>query len=223
LSRYEKNRERKDRYIRLMSEGYDGRRQQMYSLSVPEENSSRKEHIRSTEACTKKKELEIQRLMDTYGNDVLRTSYMYLKDLQKAEDAFQEVFIKVFNKYERFRGKSSEKTWIIKITINVCKDILRSSWFKRVLVTDKVSLNQSDGLYFEDSLIKKDENRLLFNKVVSLPSALKDVILLYYYQSLSTAEISSILNIAEGTVRSRLYRAREMLKNKLEGRIDLSE
>ncbi len=67
-------------------------------------------------------EKELQRLMDTYGNDVLRPSYMYLRNLQNAEDAFQEVFIKVFNKLESFKGESSEKTWIIRITINVCKE-----------------------------------------------------------------------------------------------------
>lgn len=80
----------------------------MFSLSVPKENNPDKEQKRNIEE-------ELQRLMDTYGNDVLKTSYMYLKDLQKAEDASQEVFIKVFNKYESFRGESSEKTWIIKV------------------------------------------------------------------------------------------------------------
>ncbi len=89
----------------------------MDSLSVPKENKSIIGHDI---------EKEIQRLMDDYGDDVLRTSYMYLKDLQNAEDAFQEVFIRVFNKFESFKGESSEKTWIIRITINVCKDMLRS-------------------------------------------------------------------------------------------------
>jgi len=185
----------------------------MYSLSVPKENKTDKEQ-NITE--------ELQRLMNTYGNDVLRTSYMYLKDIHRAEDAFQEVFIKVFKKYSNFKGESSEKTWIIKITINVCKDILRSSWLKRVLVADKVRL-QNKGSDIESTIIKRDENKLLFGEVVSLPPVFKEVIILYYYQGFDTLEISKILNVAEGTVRSRLHRARETLKNKIGRRLDFSE
>ncbi|MDD2431042.1 MAG: sigma-70 family RNA polymerase sigma factor [Firmicutes bacterium] len=167
-------------------------------------------------------EKEIQRLIDLYGEDVLRTSYMYLKDLQKAEDVFQEVFIKVFNKYETFQGKSSEKTWIIQITINLCKDTLRSSWLKRALLTDKSAIQ--DALDWspstESQVVQSVENKLLFSEVLNLPTVFKDVVLLYYYHSYDTKEISAILKIKEGTVRSRLYRARKILKDKLEGRID---
>lgn len=185
----------------------------MYSLSVPKENSRDKDfHI----------EEEVRRLMDQYGNDVLRTSFMYLKDKHKAEDAFQEVFIKVFNKFKDFKGASSEKTWIIKITINVCKDILRSSWIKRVLLTDQIS-SEGGSSDVEEISIKKDENRLIFNEVLSLPPAFKEVIILYYYHGYDTSAISEILSTREGTVRSRLHRARELLKTKLGGRIDMDE
>ncbi|MDV4151316.1 sigma-70 family RNA polymerase sigma factor [Clostridium sp. AL.422] len=185
----------------------------MDSLSVPEENKE----VRGQDI-----EKEIQRLMDTYGSDVLRTSYMYLKDLQSAEDAFQEVFIKVFNKFENFKGESSEKTWIIRITINVCKDMLRSSWLKRVLLTDNIK-EKRISIGIENRIIKIEENKLLFDEVMSLSHRFKEVIILYYYQNCNTAEISKILNVAEGTVRSRLHRAREILKTRLGGRIDLSE
>ena len=161
---------------------------------------------------------EIERLMNTFGNDVLRTSYMYLKDLQKAEDAFQEVFCKIYKKYGSFRGDSSEKTWIIRITINVCKDILRSSWIKRVLLTDKIGA-QSDLSDVEGKIVKEDESRRLFAEVTSLPKSYKEVMILYYYHEFDTAEISKTLNIAEGTVRSRLHRGREILRNKLGGGI----
>jgi RNA polymerase sigma-70 factor (ECF subfamily) len=167
-------------------------------------------------------ENEIERLMNLYGNDVLRTSYLYLKDKQRAEDAFQEVFLKVYKKYNSFKGKSSEKTWIISIAINVCKDMLRSTWLKRVFLTDNIS-TEKNSEDTDDEAIRLVENRVLFNEVISLQSAMKDVVILYYYQELDTREISSILSIAEGTVRSRLHRAREILKNKLKGRIDFDE
>ncbi len=179
----------------------------MNSLSVPMENDlDEKQNI----------EDEVQRLMNTYGNDVLKTSYMYLKDKYKAEDAFQEVFLKVFKKYKSFRGNSSEKTWLIRITINVCKDMLKSSWFKRILLKDEMS-GQKGSSGVESTVIEKDENRLLFNEVISLSTEFKEVIILYYYHGYDTAEISEILRIAKGTVRSRLHRAREMLKKKIEG------
>jgi len=185
----------------------------MYSLSVPSESKKHKKNNMDE---------ELQRLMDTYGNDVLRTSYMYLKDEQKAEDAFQEVFIKVYKKYDSFIGESSEKTWLIKITINVCKDILRSSWLKRVLLTDRVKSENKD-FDTESIIIKRDENKLLFDEVISLSSGFKDVIILYYYQEFNTLEISKILNVPEGTVRSRLHRARQILKEKIGGRFEFHE
>ncbi|EOR21162.1 RNA polymerase sigma factor [Clostridium sartagoforme AAU1] len=185
----------------------------MDSLSVPKENKSIIGHDI---------EKEIQRLMDDYGDDVLRTSYMYLKDLQNAEDAFQEVFIRVFNKFESFKGESSEKTWIIRITINVCKDMLRSSWLKRVLLTDKLK-EKNIIIGIDNKIIKEEENKILFEEVMSLSYRFKEVIILYYYHNYNTIEISRILNVAEGTVRSRLHRAREILKMKLGGRSDWDE
>ena len=75
----------------------------------------------------------------------------------------------------------------------------------------------------ENRIIKIEENKILFEEVISLSQRFKEVIILYYYQDCNTTEISKILNVAEGTVRSRLHRAREILKTRLGGRIDLSE
>ncbi|HCM12115.1 MAG TPA: hypothetical protein DHW85_02920, partial [Lachnospiraceae bacterium] len=76
---------------------------------------------------------DIENLIRQYGNDVLRTAYMYVKDSHTAEDIFQEVFIKVNQKLSTFEGNSSIKTWIIRITINTCKDYLKSAWNRRVI------------------------------------------------------------------------------------------
>lgn len=185
----------------------------MYSLSVPKEKEMEGRQSIS---------IEIQRLMELYGNDVLRTSYMYLKNRQSAEDAYQEVFIKVFNKFESFKGESSEKTWIIKIAINVCKDMLRGSWLKRVLLTDRLA-SKPGNMDIEDKIIRKGDSRLLFEAVLALPPVSKDVIMLYYYHGYDTAEIAGILEIAEGTVRSRLHRGRELLRKELGGRFDIND
>lgn len=163
---------------------------------------------------------EIERLICVYGNDVLRTSYLYLKDMQRAEDAFQEVFIKAYKNYNSFKGKSTEKTWILSITINLCKDTLRSSWLRRVFVSDMPVTEEKYQIDTDKAAITLIENKLIFDEVMALPSVLKDVVILYYYHQFDTKEISKILGIAEGTVRSRLHRAREILRDKLKGRVE---
>lgn len=180
----------------------------MHSLSVPKRNGK---ETSQTPADA------VQRLMDAYGNDVLRTSYMFLRDIHRAEDAFQEVFIKVFKKYESFRGESSEKTWLISITVNVCKDMLRSAWVKNVLLPGDRKKEEADA-GFEAEVADRDEGRLLLRAVNELPLEFREAVILYYYQNLDTASISRMLHVPQGTVRSRLHRARETLKKKLEGR-----
>ena len=167
---------------------------------------------------------EIERLIDSYGNDVLRISYIYLKDKHLAEDAFQEVFVKVYKNLEKFQGKSSEKTWILSITMNTCKDMLRSSWLKRIIrLEDNESMNfemKDTSNSLDDTVIRQLEYKELLNEVMNLPRKYKELIILYYYENISTSEISKILNIPEGTVRSRLFRAREMLKYNIGGKIE---
>ncbi|HEY8364267.1 MAG TPA: sigma-70 family RNA polymerase sigma factor [Haloplasmataceae bacterium] len=155
-------------------------------------------------------EKTIERLVSTYGNDVLRLAFMYLKDKHLAEDAFQEVFIKVFHKWDSFRYEASEKTWIMKITINVCKDILKNNWYKKVSFYEYDDISYMNGNYnqIEEELDKK----VLFEQVLMLPEKYKDVILLYYYQGFSVSEIASILDTTTGNVGSLLSRARSLLK-----------
>lgn len=166
---------------------------------------------------------EIERLINCYGDDVLRVAYLYVKDMHKAEDVFQEVFIKVFKKYDTFKGNSSEKTWIMKITVNVCKDYLKSFWIKRVFLnSDREIYNKEYNVEsLDDSIIKSIESRELLNKVMDLSVKYKEVIILYYYQQFTTREISEMLKIPEGTIRTRLFRARELLKKNIGGRIEL--
>lgn len=162
---------------------------------------------------------DIETLIRQYGNDVLRTAYMYVKDSHTAEDIFQDVFIKVNQKLSTFEGNSSIKTWIIRITINACKDYLKSAWNRRVVPMME---------YQEDAIISdtdykevenKDTNNLIKQTVLSLPAKYKDVVLCVYFNDMTVAEAAAVLNIAEGTVKSRLSRARQKLKTLLEGRV----
>lgn len=169
---------------------------------------------------------EIERLINCYGDDVLRVAYLYVKDKHKAEDIFQEVFIKVFKKYDTFKGNSSEKTWIMKITVNACKDYFKSFWIKRVLLNsdreeDREIYNEEcSDQSLDDSIIKSIESKELLNEVMNLPIKYKEVIILYYYQQFTTREISEMVKLPEGTIRTRLFRARELLKKNVTGRIE---
>lgn len=167
-------------------------------------------------------EEEIKRLMNAYGNDVLRIAYLYLKDKHLAEDAFQEVFIKVYKNFDKFKKNSSEKTWIMSITMNTCRDILRISWFKKVLMFKDIDndslLDNCENI--DNKVINKIQYKELLKEVMNLPRKYKEPIILYYYEELSTVDISKMLKIPEGTVRSRLFRARTILKSNINGRIE---
>lgn len=156
----------------------------------------------------------IKRLIQNYGNDVLRIAFIYLKDKYLAEDAFQEVFIKVYHNWEQFRNEASEKTWLIRITINVCKDIIKNNWHKLVSFYDFEDIyNYSSKTNYVD---KEVDNKLLFEEILMLPGKYKEVIILYYYQGFSVKEIASILDTSTGQVGSLLSRARSLLKKKVE-------
>ena len=89
------------------------------------------EKAKSISEDKKLDEMELQRMLEVYGNDVLRLCTLYLKDRHLAEDALQETFIKVWQKYHTYLGQANEKTWIMRIAINVCKNYLRTAWIKR--------------------------------------------------------------------------------------------
>lgn len=162
---------------------------------------------------------DIETLMREYGNDVLHTAYLYVKDSHLAEDIFQDVFIKVDQKLGTFQGSSSIKTWIISITINTCKDYLKSAWKRRVVPMteyhEKTITGKNDFLAVE----QMDENKLIRQTVMKLPDKYKDIVLCVYFQDMTISEAASTLNINEGTAKSRLFRAKEKMRLCLEGRI----
>lgn len=157
---------------------------------------------------------KLESLIELYGNDVLRIATLYMQNPSTAEDIFQDVFLKV-NKYlSSFEGKSSEKTWIIKITINTCKDYLKSAWRKKVVSIENFN-DTLENANYDENIIDSENASMVLKEILLLPTKYKDVLILYYYKDFSTIEISKVLNIPEATVRTRMKRAREMLKEKL--------
>lgn len=155
----------------------------------------------------------IEDLIKNYGDDILRICYLYTKDYLQAEDLFQEVFIKVYKNIERFNNQCEVSTWIIKIAINTCKDYLKSAWIKRNILF--WSIEEENNENTENQAILDIEKDYILSSVLNLPSKYREVIYFYYYKGLKTKEIAEVLKIKESVVRSRLMRAREILKREL--------
>lgn len=167
----------------------------------------------------KRQDYDLETLIREHGNEVLKTAYLYVKDLHTAEDIFQEVFIKVNSNIQTFKELSSIKTWIIRITINTCKDYLKSAYHSKVVpmmdfVEDAIT-SEND---FEE-IEAKETKATVKDAVMALPEHYRDVVLCVYMNEMSLDDTSQALGIPVGTVKSRLARAKDKLKYLLERRL----
>lgn len=152
-----------------------------------------------------------ERLVNQCQASLLRTCYMYLRDREQAEDAVQETFFKAYRNFGAFRGESAEKTWLMKIAINTCRDMRRTGWFLHMDRRVTPEMLPDASVPFEEI-----EEGLIV-EVMNLPLRLREVVLLYYYQNMDTNEIAQTLGIARSSVSGRLQRARKILREILEG------
>lgn len=163
------------------------------------------------------KEEMLDEIMDTYGQMIQQLAYTYVKDKSIAEDLTQDIFIKVYKKLEQYDGRASIKTWIYQIAINHCKDYLKSWYHRKVMLTEKMSemiASKRDNI--EQQIIEKNEEKQLVNAVLQLPVKYREVVFLYYFEELSIHEMSETLTTNANTLKTRLKRARQLLKQKLE-------
>lgn len=158
------------------------------------------------------KEDTIEWLMNEYGKSVVRLAFTFVKKEQIAEDIAQEVFIRCYQNLETFRNESSYKTWIYRITVNLCKDRLRSWSFRNIVLTEFFSKNSINNTTPESELLHMERKTDLSMKVLSLPIKYREVIILYYYEELSYNQITDLLDISIQTLKSRLHRGRSYLK-----------
>jgi RNA polymerase sigma-70 factor (ECF subfamily) len=166
-------------------------------------------------------EKNVEKLIEKYGYDIYKLAYFYVKDKGKAEDITQEVFLTCFDKMTYFRGDFSQvKNWLLKITSNKCKDYLRSWAYKYTTISNSfIESLRSKESSLESSLIKKHESSELVALILDLPIKYREVIILYYYQEMKIREIADLLNINENSVKTRLRRGKEKLKNDLKGEL----
>ncbi len=147
-------------------------------------------------------EESLAHLVAQYEVPLLRTCYMYLRDRELAEDATQETFLKAYKALPVFRGECSEKTWLMRIAVNVCRDMRRSAWFRHV--DRSVDLDLLPNAAKTADLGEADD---LTQAVMQLPPKYREVILLHFYQDMTYREIAGVLNIAVSTAGRRVQQA----------------
>ena len=158
------------------------------------------------------REKRLEELVGRYQTPLLHMCYLYLCDQSMAEDALQEIFLKIYRNMDRFRGECSEKTWVMKIAVNTCYSMNHSGWsrFFFFFLTPEMMP--------DETVQTDDEDKQLVSAVAGLPLKLRKVILLYYFQNLKVNEIAETLGISQSSVSGRLKRGRDRLKTMLEGR-----
>lgn len=152
-------------------------------------------------------EQEVNRAVEQYADTVRRICLVHLKNYADTEDIFQTVFVKYLLHTAPFASPEHERAWIIRVTINACKDLLRSVFRRRTLSLEEVAEQPAPA----------DEYRAVLQAAQALPAAYRDVVYLHYYEGYTVPEIAGILGKNVNTVYTRLTRARGLLHRTLGG------
>ena len=141
-------------------------------------------------------------LAETHRDMVYRIALNFFRNIQDAEDAAQEVMLKLYLREEPFSSREHARNWLIRVTLNHCRSVWRSPWRQRVSPEELTA-----AIPFSSP-----EDSALFQTVMELPEKHRTVLYLFYYEELSVREIAEALKLSETAVTSRLSRARKALK-----------
>ncbi len=154
----------------------------------------------------------LAQLIDRYGNMVLRLAYTYLKNKADAEDIVQDVFLQVMEKQPEFQNAEHEKAWLVRTTINHCKNRLHTFWNRNKCSIDEIAeISKCDTYQLDSDVLKA---------VLSLPAKYRTAVYMHYYEGYKTPEFARFFGTSETTVRSWLCRARAKLKDMLKEEYD---
>ncbi|GGH81262.1 RNA polymerase sigma-70 factor (ECF subfamily) [Pullulanibacillus pueri] len=160
----------------------------------------------------------IDELMMNYGQDILQLVYSYVNNKAIAEDVTQEIFIKCYRKLHTFNRKSKIKTWLWRIAINQCKDYLKKWYSKNVYPSDiDFTQYETKDKSVESVIIQQDEDAQLTSAVMKLPVKYREVIYLFYFEEMPINELAHVIGVNPNTVKTRLRRAKTLLKESLGG------
>lgn len=153
-------------------------------------------------------EEETNQAMERYGDTVRRLCMIHLKNEADTQDIFQTVFLKYLLYDRPFESREHEKAWFIRVTLNACKDLLKSFFRSRTVPLEELTNKAAD---------LTDEAREVLNAVLALPQKERDVVYLHYYEGYTAPEISRLLGKNVNTIYTNLARARERLRELLGG------
>lgn len=158
--------------------------------------------MEQTSRCTP---AELERVMDTYGTMVYRLAYSRLRCVSDAEDIYQDVFLRYFQKRPAFSSEEHRRAWLLRVTINCAKNHFASAWFRHTVPLE-------EGIALPDP-----EEQQLDEALACLAPRDRILLHLYYYEGLSAAEMGKLLNRKESTIRTQLTRARGRLAKIMKG------
>lgn len=156
-------------------------------------------------------EQEVNRAVEQYADMVRRLCMIHLKNHADTEDIFQTVFLKYALSSVLFESAEHEKAWILRVTVNACKDLLKSFFRSRTVSLDDI---------MEQPAVMPQDHREVLEAVLSLPVKYKDAVYLHYYEGYTAPEISRILGKNVNTVYTILNRSKQLLREKLGGKED---
>lgn len=156
-------------------------------------------------------EQEANRAIERYADMVRRLCFVHLKNEADTEDIFQTVFLKYVLYRGEFESEEHEKAWFIRVTVNACRDLLRSFFRSRTVPQEEL-----EGAAAE----LPQERREVLDAVLSLPAKYRDAVYLHYYEGYTALEIGKLLGKNTNTIYTLLTRARQLLREKLGGEHD---
>lgn len=157
-------------------------------------------------------EQKISGLVEKYSDRIFRLAFSYMKNRPDAEDAVQDVFVKLMEHNMDFNDTDHEKAWLIRVTINVCKNKLKQFWKRNTSGLFEVEEVSCEDEYISDNFI--------LQAVMHLQEQYREVIHLYYYEGYSTPQIADLIGKHETNIRLMLHRARKKLKEILKEEYD---
>lgn len=153
--------------------------------------------------------------IDTYADMVYRIALTQMKNKNDADDIFQEVFVRLVSNIHKLDSKEHVKAWLIRVTVNCCKTHFTSFWNKNVEGMADDGMNAEPGSSCKEIEDILDGKGMVTAAVNKLPKKYRIVVYLFYYEELSVEEISKVLLVKTSTIKSQLFRAREMLREML--------
>jgi RNA polymerase sigma-70 factor (ECF subfamily) len=160
--------------------------------------------------------VDLGRLMETYGEEVWNYAYFIVKRHDLADDIAQDVFIKAFRNIGLFRGESSVKTWLLKITRNTAYSYRRTAFFRKVTLIEYVYGHSPSA---EKEFLDRHLTDEMWAIVLQLPVLYREALVLHAFHGLSMEEIAEALGVPEGTVKSRIHRRRQKAAQIAKGRV----